>query len=298
MGIREQGYRHWQGQYTGHALRWWTVAKQALRATFFNKMRLVGFLMFIMVIWAFPFFYGIFWFFGGAAGGEEILLGSAGCPDTDCTLRQNLYDLVRAWEVLWVPVFIGMVAAPLVANDLRSNALYIYLSKPMLRRDYIMGKLAATMILGLPVTVLPNIFVWMMAMGSRDELTKIDHPYEILMELLYVQLAFLAIIGMAVLAASSLTKKWWIAFASVLGGYFILFTISNFLQEILGTRGQIDRTWILISPATNFINFAKTIYERPPGPPSWELSFLILLAILAGSIATFLWRILKLEVTE
>lgn len=299
MGIRKQGYRHWEGQYTGHAWRWWTVAKQALRATTYSKMRLVGLLLFIMLIWAFYFFYGIFWFFGGATGGDNLFFSFTQCPDADCTLRQNLYDTVRAWQVLFVPIFIGMVAAPLVSNDLRSNAPYIYLSKPILRRDYILGKLAAVGIMAVPVTFLPNLFVWLMAMGSRDKNTNLEHPYEILFEMMYVQLVILVMIGLVFLAASSLTKKWWVAFAGITGGYYLLYIISNMLQETLGRPPTYQaREWILASPATNIINFAKTIYERAASPPAWEASFAILLLLTLGGLLIFLWKMLSLEVAE
>jgi ABC-2 family transporter len=300
MGIRKQGYRHWEGEYTSHAFRWWTVAKQAMRATVYSKMRLVGLLLFIMLVWAFYFFYGIFWFFGGASGGDELFFSFTQCPDADCTLRQNLYDTVRAWQILFVPIFVGMVAAPLVSNDLRSNAPYIYLSKPLLRRDYILGKLVAVCIMALPVTVLPNLFVWLMAMGSRDRFTKLNHPYEILFEMLFVQLIILLVIGFLFLAASSLTKKWWVAFAGITGGYYLLFIVSNMLQNMLPrTPGfQQARDWLLASPATNIINFAKAIYERPAGPPSWELSLVILLLLIGGSLSLFLWKMLSLEVAE
>jgi len=299
VGIRKQGYRHWEGEYTGHAMRWWTVARQALRAVIYSKMRLAGLLLFIMVVWAFYFFYGIFWFFGGASAGDELFFNISNCRDADCTLRQNLYDTVRAWQILFVPIFIGMVAAPLVSNDLRSNAPYIYLSKPLLRRDYILGKLAAVGVMALPVTVFPNLFVWLMAMGSRDKFTKIDHPYEILFEMIYVQLIILVVISLLFLAASSLTKKWWVAFAGITGGYYLLFIISNMLQDILARPpARQAREWLLASPATNIINFAKTIYERPPGPPSWEVSLLLLILLGGGALAIFLWKMLSLEVAE
>jgi ABC-2 type transport system permease protein len=299
VGIREQGYRHWRGSYTSHTFRWWTVCKQALRATLFNKFRLVGFLLFACLVWSFYFFYGIFWFFAGTSGGGELLFGVARCPDADCTLRSNLYDTVRAWEILMVPIFVGMVASPLVSNDLRSNALYIYLSKPMLRRDYILGKLAAAVLLAVPVTILPNLFVWLMAMGSRDRFTQFHDAYEILFEMVWVQLIILVVMSFAVLAASSLTKRWWVAFASVTGGYFILHLVSDLLQNTLRSPGEsIAREWLLSALSTNFINFAKAVYEQPASPPPWVGSLVILLLVMGGSLGIFLWRILSLEVSE
>ena len=42
--------------------------------------------------------------------------------------------------VFFVTIFVG---AGLIANDRRANALQIYLSKPLLRIEYIAGKLGA-----------------------------------------------------------------------------------------------------------------------------------------------------------
>lgn len=294
MGIREQGYRHWQGKYSGHAFRWWTVAKQAIRATAYTKVRLFGLFMFIVLMWVPYFFYGLFWFLAGAAGGRELgefLFG--GSPDE--VLRANLYDLVRGWQVMVLPIYIAAVAAPFISNDLRSNALYIYLSKPLRRGDYIVGKLAATALIALPVTILPGMFVWLMAIGSSDNASEITHPWEILFEIVLVQVGLIVVLGAIVLAASSLTKRWWIAFAAVMGGYYILHIMSNILQDVIREN---SRDFMLVSPSTNFINYARTVYERPELPPEFAFSFLILLGVAGAGLGVFLWKILRLEVAE
>jgi ABC-2 type transport system permease protein len=287
MGIREQGYRHWQGRHTPHATRWWTVAKQAMRTTTHSKLRLFGLLAFVFLVWAPYFFYGLTWFIVGAAGAGGFRFGAV---DSDRLLRDNLYDLVRGWQIL---VFIGMVATPFVSNDLRSNALYIYLAKPLRRWDYVLGKLTAVFLLAMPVTVLPNLFVVIMAWGSTDKESQLRHAWEILGEVIVVQATFIVVLGLLALAASSLTKRWWVGFGGLAGAYFILHIVSNLLQDILNKRD-----WILGSISTNLINWAKTVFERPAGPPSWEVSLAILVGLSVLSFGLFLWRILTVEVAE
>ena len=62
----------------------------------------------------------------------------------------------RASSCFFVTVFVG---AGLIANDRRANALQIYLSKPLLRMEYIGGKLAILATFLLFVTLLPALLL-------------------------------------------------------------------------------------------------------------------------------------------
>src|SRR5438046_10298945 len=56
--------------------------------------------------------------------------------------------------VFFVTVYVG---AGLIANDRRANALQIYLSKPLTRAGYVLGKLAVLMTFLLMITWLPAL---------------------------------------------------------------------------------------------------------------------------------------------
>ena len=47
--------------------------------------------------------------------------------------------------------------AGLVANDLRTGAIVMYLARPLTRRDYVLGKLGVTLLLNLAVTLVPAL---------------------------------------------------------------------------------------------------------------------------------------------
>jgi ABC-type transport system involved in multi-copper enzyme maturation permease subunit len=298
MGIRETGYRHWQGTYTSNTFRWWTIAKQALRATVFSKGRLFGTLLLIFLIWAPAFFFGLFWFLAGQSefrGGESFIFGTA-----DKALRLNLYQLFQGWQVFIVPIYAGALAAPFVSNDLRSNALYIYLAKPLRRGDYILGKLVAAVLWCIPVTFLPAMFVWMMAIASADKSTQIRDSAEIFFEIITIETLLLVVVVSVVLALSSLTKRWWIAFSGFLGAYYLLWVLSTVLQEVTTKRfvPESGRQWLLASVLTNLINVAREVFEQTSRPPDWTGSFWILMLVTGGALGLFLWRIYKLEVAE
>src|ERR1043165_2399220 len=119
MAIREQGYRHWEGTYTGHAFRWWTILRASLRATVYTKGRLFLLLALVGVSWIFGFFLGMFYFFGGP-GPDPSASDLQGRLDPDNFLRGNLYEMLLSWQWMWGVIFSAVVGSRLVSNDLRS----------------------------------------------------------------------------------------------------------------------------------------------------------------------------------
>lgn len=300
MGIRERGYRAWEGRYTSHGMRWWTVARQGLRATINSKVRLFGMLAFTVLVWIPFFFFGLFWFIG-----EVSETGQLFGRDYDVRLRQDLFHLFQGWQVAITPIFVAAMATPMVSTDLRTNALYIYLSKPMRRMDYILGKMTAATVLAIPVTVLPGMFVFIMAIGSTDKATSLDEPWKILGELMLTQLLLLVVLVSISLAGSSLTKRWWIALSGIVGGHFILWIVSNILQFATARRTSgPNREWMVGSLATNLDNIARRIYDisfiSPQNPTSLPLatSLVVVLGITAIALGIFFWKLLRLEVAE
>ena len=72
----------------------------------------------------------------------------------------------QGFFVFFVTIYVG---AGLIANDRRANALQIYLSKPLLRAEYIAGKAAILFTFLMLVTLVPAIlllFVQVMFAGS------------------------------------------------------------------------------------------------------------------------------------
>lgn len=303
MGIRDTGYRHWQGTYTGHAWRWWTITKQGLRATVHSRARLVGIFLFALVAWAPYFFFAIKWYFFGGTPINicDINAGRfAAQVSSDTVLRCDLYTLVQGWQVAFVPIFVAAVAAPLVANDLRSNALYIYLAKPVRRVDYIVGKVASAMIWAVPVTLVPSLVVWFAANATTDKQTQLHHATAIFWQLVFVEALVLVTVTLGALVLSSFTKRWYVALGAFLGGYFMLWLTSIILQGATQTfNSQRDRYWLLVSLPTNLINVARHVFEQSPvRPPAWGASLTIVLLFDVAAASLFAWRVLKLEVAE
>jgi len=59
--------------------------------------------------------------------------------------------------------------AGLVANDLRTGAILVYLSRPLTRRDYVLGKLGVLLALNLAVTLVPGLLLYLIGLALAPE---------------------------------------------------------------------------------------------------------------------------------
>src|SRR3954467_12463973 len=142
MPIHDQGYRRYAGTRMPRGQAWAVITKAGLR-TFFGRRTFIGLLLFSWL----PFVVRTVQFYAAANFPQMAMI--APTPET---FRQFL-DQQSAF-VFFVSVYVG---AGLIANDRRANALQIYLSKPLTRAEYVLGKLAILMTFLLFVTWLPAI---------------------------------------------------------------------------------------------------------------------------------------------
>jgi ABC-type Na+ efflux pump permease subunit len=66
---------------------------------------------------------------------------------------------------------LAMVAAGLVADDRRTGAMELYFSRPLRRRDYVLGKLLAAGLVPAVALVLPFLLLWILLMGMAPPST-------------------------------------------------------------------------------------------------------------------------------
>ena len=60
-------------------------------------------------------------------------------------------------------------ASGLIANDLRTGAILVYLSRPLTRRDYVLGKLCVPLALNLAVTLVPALVLYAVALALAPD---------------------------------------------------------------------------------------------------------------------------------
>jgi ABC-2 type transport system permease protein len=156
MPIYDQSYRHYVGERVARGRAWAVIARTGLRG-FFRKRTFLGL---ILLSWM-PFLIRAVQIYAAANLPQASFLAL-----TPRTFRQFLGQ--QDIFVFFVTVYVG---AGLIASDRRANALQIYLSKPLGRAEYVVGKLAILMTFLLMVTWLPAIVLLIVQVAFTGSFT-------------------------------------------------------------------------------------------------------------------------------
>jgi ABC-type transport system involved in multi-copper enzyme maturation permease subunit len=277
MPIHDQSYRRYTG---GRATpgRSWTVIAWAGILTFVRKRTFLGLLLFALL----PFVIRAVQMYISANYPQMSVL--APTPET---FRQFLEQ--QDFFVFVITVYVG---AGLIANDRRANALQIYLSKPLMRTEYIFGKLAVLMVFLTMVTFVPAMLLLLLKIlfdGSFSFLAKnlFLIPAITLASLLQVLLA-----SVTMLALSSLSKS-----ARYVGILYV--GITFFTSAIFGALYAITRSsrvsWISIG--ANLAQVGDVIFRlKPRYATPWEVSLLVIIGLIALSMSILEKRVRGVEV--
>src|SRR5438309_1203500 len=127
MPIHDQGYRRYGGDKAPRGQAWMVIARNGIRHMLGKR----AFFGLLLISW-FPFFVRAVQIYAAANLPQAAFL-----TPTKKTFHQFLEQ--QSFFVFVITVYVG---AGLIANDRRANALQIYLSKPLTRWEYIIGKLS------------------------------------------------------------------------------------------------------------------------------------------------------------
>lgn len=281
MPIYDLSYRHWNGRRTPLSSRWQPIAATGLMQHL--KKRLFLFWMFLC--WTPALIGGVLIYLHTVVDIPEL----PGAADAGF-----FYNYFTAWWMtplfLLTAVFVG---AGLIANDRRTNALQIYLSKSIRTVDYLLGKGAAVATAVGLVTLAPGLTLFFFRWGldkEGDYLTSNPLlPFSIIAGSLLIMVT-LAILSLTV---SSLTKSGRVAGLTLV----MLFLFSSAFQVILGFF-QRDLA-SLISPLSNLhqglalLFGIRTSYHIPP-----VVNLMVLAGMLAVCVAVLFRRVRPVEVVR
>src|SRR5882724_3989136 len=116
MPIYDQSYRPYRGSFSSHATRWLTIARTGLIQ--FLKRR--PFLVFITLTFIPPIVCGFIIYFAHRFPEQTL-------TKIDAEFFRRLMEIQTVWFLL-LGIYPG---AGLISNDLRWNAIQLYLSKPL-----------------------------------------------------------------------------------------------------------------------------------------------------------------------
>ena len=116
-----------------------------------------------------------------------------------------LQTLFRYPQGVLMVLVVGLVAPPLIAQDVRSRAFLLYFSRPLTRGEYILGKAAVVWCYLLLITTLPALTLYVMAVLFSPDLSVVEHTWDLPLRILAASAVLMIPTTAVALFFSSLT---------------------------------------------------------------------------------------------
>jgi ABC-2 type transport system permease protein len=262
MPIHDQGYRHYSGQRAAHGGAWWVIA----RTHMMSSVRYRWFIVVLVVAWV-PFVVRAVQIYFASTNAQVAQL-LATTPDT---FREFLSQ-----QRLFVFLVIIMQSG-LIADDRRTNALQLYLSKPLTRVEYILGKLIPPLAFVLGVTLLPAVLLLILQIVFAGSLTFLSANLFLMPAIVLFSLVQALLSAFAIVALSSLSKSR--RFVAIMYAGIVFFTAAVYQVLRLITN---SRRWAVISPGEMLDVIANAIF-RARGEPAVPVFVAVLtIAVIIG----------------
>jgi ABC-type transport system involved in multi-copper enzyme maturation permease subunit len=277
MPIHDQSYRHFEGSKAAPGRAWLVIAKAGVLGIVRRRV----FLAMLAAAWI-PFVVRVVQFYVAINFPQASVL--APTPETfrDFLEQQGFFVFIST-------VYVG---ASLIASDRRANALQIYLSKPLLRAEYIAGKAAILFTVLMLVTWVPAIMLLLIQMILAGNFQFLRQNLFLFPAITVAALLQVLLATFTMLALSSLSKS--SRYVSILYAGIIFFTgaIYGVFYAITGTSSV---SWI--SPTASLLQVVDVIFRVTPRYVTpWQVSLIVIVGLIALSISVLERRVRGVEV--
>ena len=277
--IHDQSYRHYEGERRSLGRAWSVITRTGIRSSLARRW----FLVLLAVAWI-PFIAStihIYLVTMYPTIGQQVLA-------VDAHRFMQFIEQQGIW-VFFVTIFAG---SGLIANDRRANALQIYLSKPLLRSEYIGGKFAILPTLLIFVTLVPALLLLLMQVMFAGNLDFIRANLYVVPAVILASLMRVLISASTMLALSSLSKS--TRFVAILYAGAIFFTEAVYLF-LWAVTGSTRVAWVSIGG--NLENVTDVMFRQTPRYETpVVVSVLILVGLLAVSFSVVERRVRGVEI--
>jgi hypothetical protein len=261
--IHDQSYRRYQGQKQPLGRNWTVIWAAGVRAMLNRKIFLgllvlawIPFLVRTVQIWAVTMY----------PDASRIL-------PIDPKLFMNFVEQQGPF-VFFVTVYVG---SGLIASDRRANALQIYLSKPLLRMEYIGGKLAILATFLLLVTLVPALLLLAMQVSFAGNLDFLSANLYVIPAIVLSTLLRVIVASTTMLALSALSKSTRYVAVMYTGAIFFTEAMYGVLRVVTGSSRV---AWVSIPGNLEIVT--DVMFKQSP---RYETPVIIAVLVLAGLVA-------------
>jgi ABC-2 type transport system permease protein len=285
MPIEDRGYRRREPRGEGRRFRAQPIARETLRQILQRRVLLL-FLSLSLVPLA----------IGGVA---VFLLSRVQLPETMTALSPDALPPLARFFLWYLKVPQTMFAilltvwagSGLIADDLRTGALLVYLSRPLTRADYVAGKLGTLAALAFALTALPPLLLWALAVAlepadlARRGLLMI--PLSTIAGAAILTVALAAVVG----AASAVARS------AAMAGTLVVGLLVFFAAVALAAPVAVRPALQLLSILSDWSAVCNGLFGmNEPGGPHWAAGLGSLILIAAAAAAVLWQRVRAVEV--
>lgn len=277
MPIHDQSYRRYRGGKATPGRAWTVIAKAGI-TQMLRKRAFLG----ILLLSSAAFIVRAVQLYIAANVPQAAIL-----TPTAETFREFLDN--QNFFVFIVTIYVG---AGLIANDRRANALQIYLSKPLLRSEYIAGKAAILFTFLMLVTWVPAILLVLLQIMFFGTFAFVKANLFLFPAITVASLLQVFVATFTILALSSLSKS--SRYVAILYAGIIFFTLAIY-GVMLGITGTTKMSYLSVT--ANLTQVIDVIFRlKPRYATPWPVSLTVILGLIAVSISVLERRVRGVEV--
>lgn len=278
MPIHDQSYRRYGGARAALGRSWTVIAKAGIM----QMIRKRAFLGLLLFAW-FPFVVrAVQIYFASNYAQVEALMAPDAKMFRDFLEQQDFFVFVMT-------IYVG---AGLIANDRRANALQIYLSKPLLRTEYIAGKAAVLFTFIMLVTWLPAILLLILQVVFKGSFEFMRANLFLFPAITVGTLLQALVATFTMLALSSLSKS--SRYVGILYAGIIFFTAAIY-GAMVAITGSTSLSWM--SVGSNVTQVVDVIFRQAPRYSTpWQVSLIVVLGLVALAISVLERRVRGVEI--
>ena len=233
-------YEHLYGAYEGESHTAWSrflvIPRYALREVFKSKV----FTAIFIVCFIYPLISAILVYLHHNVNALALLqINVRELLPIDASFFRTFLEVQGGFAFILTVV----VAPPLISRDLSNNALPLYLSRPLSRTEYVLGKLMVVAFLLSLVTWIPGLLIFFFQ-ASLGGITWLWSNLWMVWSIFFGSMVWIILLGLIALAVSSLVKWRVVASGAMLGLFFVPSALGEIINQLFLTRsGQLISLW-------------------------------------------------------
>jgi ABC-2 type transport system permease protein len=228
MAVYEQTYKRYTGSLTPEWSRFLIVPRHAFRAVFNSKLFTAFFVICFLPLLVEAV---LIYLHHNATAMAVMSLNARELLPIDGSFFQAFVN-VQGGFAFFVALLVG---PPLVARDLRNNALPLYLCRPFSRTEYVMGKMSVVLILLSLITWIPQLLLFLLQ-SYLEGFAWFRANLWMASAIFIGSAVWILLLALLSQTISALVKWRVIASAALLGIFFIPSVFGEFINQVFQTR--------------------------------------------------------------